>query len=334
MKLIFLSLFLLSTKAFGFGGELHIKITEKALIPHGFSAEVANSIGKSNVWVDETEPLNSASHVDSESFEAASELMKNRLKQAAQFLIAGDLKQARHTFGNITHTVQDFFSHSNYVEFMAPQEIDLLHLTNPLRSVKCSKDNKKDGLTTGYFPDETTPEGKCSHGVLNKDGGMIYIPHYQAAKYAEVYTAKMYESFKQEVLSMTGSEMQTKRLLDSFKDVEHSGMYQSTRGETARASIKVYPSPQKKGEEINVTFSSEQFCELFQVDVIDILGRIMGVNGGNPYLYKGPIDKDETKIMTMTTENLVPAMYILRAEFSKCEGNGKGNQVFKFLIVN
>lgn len=55
---------------------------------------------------------NNPTHVDGETFEAASELMPNRLRKAAEFLIAGDLVKARDTFGYVTHTVQDFFSHS------------------------------------------------------------------------------------------------------------------------------------------------------------------------------------------------------------------------------
>lgn len=203
--------------AFAFGGPLHIKITMRALKPLGFSKAVAKEIGVANDFIDHEEALNSATHVDSESFEAASALMKKRLQLSAQLLIVGDVKKARETFGYVTHTAQDFYSHSNYVEFMMGKPIDLLSLKNPSPDLKCSKWHKRNGLTTGYFPDNTTPPGKCSHGVLNKDGGMIYIPHYIAAYYAKKETARMYGRLKNEVHVLTGNEAQTTALMNSFK---------------------------------------------------------------------------------------------------------------------
>ncbi len=332
-QIIFVALILLTSKAFGFGGELHIRLTEEALLPYGFSPAVANQIGIANDHVDKMEPLNNPSHVDSETFEAASALMRSRLQQAAEFLLSGDLTKARDTFGYITHTVQDFFSHSNYVEIMPGEPIDLLNLTNPLPSVTCSKKDRRNGLTTGYFPDENTPAGKCSHQDLNKDGGMIYVPHYQAARYARKETARMYEKFEAQVLQLTANPEITKHLLHKFKDGDNAAnVYNSDNGETARAMVKVYPNPQKKGEDVTVVFSSEQYCEDFQVDVIDLLGRIVGQ--GSPYLYKGPMDRNESRTITLNTYHLAPAMYLLRAEFRKCENNGEGNQVFKFIILD
>jgi hypothetical protein len=320
---------LYTTHAFAFGGELHIKLTEDALLPHGFSPEVANRIGLANDHIDHKEALHAPTHVDSETFEEASALMKRRLREAAEHLIAGDLTKARDTFGYVTHTVQDFFSHSNYVEVMPGEPIDLLNLKNPSPDLKCSKQNKKEGLTTGYFPDSTTPPGKCSHGELNKDGGLIYLPHYQAANYAKKETSKMYKRFEEVVYALTNNQEIGKALLHKFKDGDHAAdQYNTFKNETARAMVKVYPSPQKRGEEVKVDFSSAQYCEKFEVDIIDVLGRIV-----SEPLYKGPMEKDEFQTVTYNTMNLTPGMYMMRAEFKNCTGNGHGNQVFKFLIV-
>lgn len=328
-------LVLINSKAFAFGGDLHIKLTIEALEPYGFSPEVAKQIGIANDHVDKVEMLNNAAHADSESFEAASALMRQRLRKAAEYLLLEDLKNARDTFGYITHTVQDFFSHSNYVEFMAGEPIDLLNLKNPSPDIKCAKDDRRNGLTSGYFPNENTPPGKCSHEDLNKDGGAIYIPHYRAANFARKKTSEMYERFEQEVQNLTGNSERTKMLLHKFKDGDHAAdSYNSFKNETARAMVKVYPSPQKQGKEINVVFTSEQFCEEFQVDIIDLQGRNIGDGQGAPYIFKSPMEKNESKVFQVQTYNLAPALYLMRAVYEKCEGNGRGNQVFKFIIIN
>jgi hypothetical protein len=133
----------------------------------------------------------------------------------------GDMKGARKTFGYITHTLQDFYSHTNYVEFMQGEPIDLLHLTTPVSGVTCSKGRISNGLTSGYFPDSTTPTKKCSHSILNKDSGDFTAEGAKAVRYAEKATIKMYEILAKEVLSMSIDKQKAVLLLSLFKDEDH-----------------------------------------------------------------------------------------------------------------
>ena len=55
-------------------------------------------------------------HYDSDSFDTADAFCAALRSQVQENLGAGDLEAARVAFGKLTHTVQDFYAHSNYVE--------------------------------------------------------------------------------------------------------------------------------------------------------------------------------------------------------------------------
>lgn len=72
---------------------------------------------------------------------------------------------------------------------------------------------------------------------------------------------------------------------------------------------------------------------------MDIYGKIVSVNSpekpsGANYLYKGPMNKDETGAMSFRTENLAPGTYFLRVESKNCVNGGRGNQLSKFVITD
>ena len=80
--------------------------------------------------------------------------------------------------------MQDFFSHSNYVEVMDGKPIDLLHLSNPPPGMRCDAAMKNGTIVTGHWPDNKVPDGKCSHAQLNKDGPEKPL-YYKALKNAQ-----------------------------------------------------------------------------------------------------------------------------------------------------
>jgi len=102
--------------------------------------------------------------------------------------------------------------------------------------------------------------------------------------------------------------------------------YNTYNGETAFADINVYPNPQLKGRPVNVRVTSKQYCEDFRVNVYDMTGRQARE------LYKGPWERGETKYFELQTDDIAAAMYLLTASYRECEGGGKGNHAFKFLI--
>ena len=215
--LLLILIFTTLPKAFAFDWSLHRSATARALSPIGFSITAIDQISDANIAIDRQEANRPATHADNESFEATSALMRSRLKIAATEILRRDMKTARANFGYITHTVQDFYAHTNYVEYMPGKPIDLLNLTNPGRNVLCSKNNKTSALTSGYFPDSSTPAGKCSHTTLSKDSGDDTIIGAKALRYAEIATAEMYGILEQEVLSMTADKEKAHLLLSNFR---------------------------------------------------------------------------------------------------------------------
>ncbi|KAM6945989.1 von Willebrand factor A domain-containing protein 7 [Aplochiton taeniatus] len=156
-------------------------------------------------------------HFDSEDVEGATMMLRQFWAQTLLSVRAKDYQGARHSLGQLFHSLQDFYSHSNWVEL--GQDSAYLHLLQPSEpafpvankdtptcmecfSVTCrdnllprlSQANQQTLLlTTGYFStDPPKPEGKCSHGGIldssrhkgakggiNKDStSPLFSPHH------------------------------------------------------------------------------------------------------------------------------------------------------------
>ena len=329
------ALALLQNNALAFGGDAHNALTAKLLRELGFSDSAASQIGAANEFIDNKEADSSPTHFDSESFEAGSALIRTRLHGAAVYLANGDVKNARAVFGYLTHTAQDFYAHTNYVEYMPGKTIDLLRLTNPSPAVSCSRDNKKSGLTSGYYPDASAPANKCSHSTLNKDSGDLNVRRFRAMRYAEDETAHMFTLLKQELSTLTDGKPETASLLAAFKGEPDT--VQTANTDAAAAAVEVSPSPQKKGLNMTAAFTSGQYCEKYRVDIMDLTGKIVTVDSpGNPagaeHLYNGPMGKGEKRTVSFRTENLASGIYFLRAEYENCADNVRGSKIFQFSI--
>src|SRR6185436_16702815 len=57
-----------------------------------------------------------AEHFDDEAFDLSSQRLLTLKESVIQQALAGDGEGARRDFGGALHTVQDFYSHSNWVE--------------------------------------------------------------------------------------------------------------------------------------------------------------------------------------------------------------------------
>ncbi|CAF1224195.1 unnamed protein product [Adineta ricciae] len=151
-------------------------------------------IASSNTKTDLKEMFKSESHFDSERFVGGSQLLMKRYQASIDSIQkAGNYDQARKTFGEMLHTLQDFYSHSNFIElnFTAPSDVlgQRIFQTDEFASVSvrtcisctgsaCQTQSnldenilKKKILTTGYFIPKglslilgKKPKGKCSHG--------------------------------------------------------------------------------------------------------------------------------------------------------------------------
>ena len=151
---------------------------------------VIDAISTSNIRVNLDEPNSAESHFHDEKFARGSTLVRNRLADTVAKLMgdASSVIDARQSFGQAMHTLQDFYAHSNWVEvdnnkpnehigtgvklgrYLPRNDKACSDCTRP----GCSQGNILLGvtnnqyLTSGYFnvdPGKNSkPKGKCSHG--------------------------------------------------------------------------------------------------------------------------------------------------------------------------
>ncbi|XP_068601815.1 von Willebrand factor A domain-containing protein 7 [Brachionichthys hirsutus] len=156
-------------------------------------------------------------HFDSEHVDSAMLMLRQLWGQTLLSVQAKEYQSARHSLGQLFHSLQDFYSHSNWVEM--GQRFIYLHLLHPDEPaipvakediptcMECFSHTCRDNLlprmtnaeqdakllTTGYFSGvPSKPLGKCSHGGIldgsrhtgamggiNKDStSPLFSPHH------------------------------------------------------------------------------------------------------------------------------------------------------------
>ncbi|RMD98729.1 MAG: hypothetical protein D6812_12940 [Deltaproteobacteria bacterium] len=165
------------------GQTVHQDITREAL--EGLVSDATlQRIVTANAQTDIEEQDLHAAHFDSESFEAGGARLRELLEETVRKAAGRDEVGATSAFGRALHTLQDFYAHSTWVgrhciegepnDF--PIHPDIFGIANPDPTFPCilekgPMEGYEDpfAVTTGYYPDDTTPPGKCSHAELNKD---------------------------------------------------------------------------------------------------------------------------------------------------------------------
>ncbi|XP_070826960.1 von Willebrand factor A domain-containing protein 7 [Chaetodon trifascialis] len=191
---------------------------EKTRLGRGFWRAVGEVV-KSNAAMDFLSSTRSdpVYHFDSERVDSAMVMLRQFWAQTLLSVRAKEYQSARHSLGQLFHSLQDFYSHSNWVE-MGQRSI-YLHLLQPEEPavpvakedtptcMECFSATCRDNLlprltnteqdsrllTTGYFSTSPSkPEGKCSHGGIldssrfmgakggiNKDStSPLFSPHH------------------------------------------------------------------------------------------------------------------------------------------------------------
>ncbi|KAK1785333.1 hypothetical protein P4O66_018719, partial [Electrophorus voltai] len=203
------------------GGDGYCKLN--AGLGRGFWRSVADVV-RANADVDfgSTTRADPAYHFDSERVDESTQVLREFWKQTLLLAQEKEHQQARRSLGRLLHTLQDFYSHSNWVEMGQRSEyLHLLHPTEPAVPVasedtptcaachrfscynnlldKLVSGSREPLLTTGYvntYP--AKPTGKCSHGGLldgsrhqgakggiNKDStSPLFSPHHYLHKEA------------------------------------------------------------------------------------------------------------------------------------------------------
>ena len=151
---------------------------------------VIDAIASANIDVNTEERHSPSSHFSNEQFAEGSTLVGVRLADAVSKLTdeTSSIGDVYRVFGQAIHTVQDFYSHSNWIELggrkpsakMGTEHV--LGLYSPSNFTTCidctrrmcAEDNihsevrRRRFLISGYarysFTDPPKPSGKCSHG--------------------------------------------------------------------------------------------------------------------------------------------------------------------------
>ncbi|XP_062329348.1 von Willebrand factor A domain-containing protein 7-like [Osmerus eperlanus] len=148
----------------------------------------------SNALVDAWKLFSPRYHFDSETFEEGRKLITDGMSVVKKSIDQGNLQAAREKLGEISHTLQDFYSHSNWIELgntlphpsLIRSDISIGPVadrsTPTCRSCVGNdcRNNILDNiirdklLTSGYFSSlPFKPKGKCSHGDLLDTASLI-----------------------------------------------------------------------------------------------------------------------------------------------------------------
>ncbi|CAF3877300.1 unnamed protein product, partial [Rotaria sp. Silwood1] len=165
----------------------------KGINPWLYSTTI-KTIASANTKTDLKEMFKEESHFDSETFVQGSKLIMKRYQTILDAIIKVDnYDQGRKTFGEMLHTIQDFYSHTNFIELEYTSPSDVLGKRifqeneyapiNMRTCISCTGQQcqintnldeniqKNKLLTSGYFIPigfnlfkKSKPKGKCSHG--------------------------------------------------------------------------------------------------------------------------------------------------------------------------
>lgn len=185
----------------GIFGKSHQKMTEEAVTEldqdfFGVSRltksmkKAKEQIADANSEVDDAFPNDATRHFDGERLPEAQAQVIDRLNGVIAALEQNNAESARVELGSALHTIQDFYSHSNWVELgngsphpglgRPGSSLSRLPATTPtcqectgglppILCPDCSTNLITSGLTSGYYggqdaPVDVKPPGKCSHG--------------------------------------------------------------------------------------------------------------------------------------------------------------------------
>ncbi|KAK3554502.1 hypothetical protein QTP70_024408 [Hemibagrus guttatus] len=142
-----------------------------------------NDINGHNALVDLKHMFDAPYHFDNEEILAGRELITEGLFAVKYSIKEQSYEAARKALGKILHTLQDFYSHSNWIELgktepfsnLIKPDTTINNIADSETCRKCTDDIctgniledviSQQKLTTGYFG-TYKPQGKCSHGGL------------------------------------------------------------------------------------------------------------------------------------------------------------------------
>uniref|UniRef100_A0A8D2J0G7 von Willebrand factor A domain containing 7 n=1 Tax=Varanus komodoensis TaxID=61221 RepID=A0A8D2J0G7_VARKO len=193
----------------------------------GAIAQVANA--NANMDFANTTRNDPRLHFDSELIYATNSWLLQARKEVLQAVRSEQYDVAREKLGQLLHSLQDFYSHSNWVE-LGHQQIhpDLVQPGREIKSIAEESIPAKGLLTTGYYGTQPEkPIGKCSHGGrfdgssqreprggINKDSSsQFFSPHHYLHHEAAALAQEASKHFLEKLWREMGSKP-FMRLLD------------------------------------------------------------------------------------------------------------------------
>ncbi|KAM6984482.1 von Willebrand factor A domain-containing protein 7-like [Tautogolabrus adspersus] len=156
-----------------------------------------------NIRVDLRHALNASFHFDEEMFVQGRKIISEGIEAIKASNVQENYEAARQKLGEICHPLQDFYSHSNWVELgnkfpnsnLLRSDVNIGNIADESRATcsSCDGDDCRNNilediieekiLTSGYFGvvplTSTKPKGKCSHGgavdqtsIIDPKGGI------------------------------------------------------------------------------------------------------------------------------------------------------------------
>ncbi|XP_061658646.1 von Willebrand factor A domain-containing protein 7-like [Syngnathoides biaculeatus] len=198
--------------------------------------QAITSIISRNVRVDLVQALNASFHFDDESFVGGRDIITSGLRTVKANNVQQNFEAAQEILGMILHPLQDFYSHSNWVEIgnefpnsnLIRSDTSIGNIADVTRATcrSCDGDDCSNNilediiqeqiLTSGYFGIipfvSTKPSGKCSHGgaldltsIIEPTGGINKdtfdsehgFLHTRAANLAVSATSEILENVRQ-----------------------------------------------------------------------------------------------------------------------------------------
>ncbi|CAF4493071.1 unnamed protein product [Rotaria socialis] len=226
--------------------DVHMIITTelaKFNISSTFFRLAREEITLANIMTDLIYDPASYTHFDNEEFENGSKFIMMQLRAAQSSLARREWQYARMAIGFMLHSMQDFYSHSNWIELGMREPNRDLAMGRRLGSIAdkdtrtckscngsdedCIRDNLivDQYLTTGYYPYThpiQKPPRKCNHGYICTSSGersegcegiskdSVHSPHghlhYKAASIAYSATIKMLNELRASANTYTFSK--------------------------------------------------------------------------------------------------------------------------------
>lgn len=120
--------------------------------PRALSEIITSSVKQDAFWTGQIG--HDEYHFDNNAFEKSRAFIEDQRALIAPTLENGDVKTAWHAFGRLTHTAQDFYSHSNYVDLWLSFQPDGMEPTaseiDPLDDILIESSALRSGKI--YYP--------------------------------------------------------------------------------------------------------------------------------------------------------------------------------------